>query len=422
VSSSGTYRYQVRAASRLARYLPIFAGTILATAFTLSVLYDGTDIARAAWVTGDELLGMFGGFGLVVLPVVFLVSAVLRRGVRRRILRMNAGAETIDLILERGRRAVLSTERIRSGYAQALPFGRVRLSLELSGGVTDGDRVIFELDGAEAAPLLERFVGRAPRFELVSSSWWFGSSLTAASVAVGAAIAHALGGRLAEVVDRFPFPGELSSVGPGFTLGLTVAAVGFVRALVAMAASPPDVVLGVDGVRVEGVVRRRFFPYASITAARATPHALLLDLQSGDTVLVPAPGAGRARMRALAEAVAARIGESVPSSARLPSLSDVSVGKWREAIVAGAAGGTGYREASISNEALERSLLGPGLTCEARVATAIALLARGEEPTHIRVAASAVADDTTRALLERLAEGEADDAALETLLLRKRTR
>src|SRR5690349_20611104 len=152
------------------RYLPIFAGLILATAFSLSVLYDGGDVARAAWMTGDELLGMFGGFGLVALPAIFVASAFARRGVPRGIVRLTRHARAIDVALEDGRLVHVPLSRVRSGFMDDLGNGRTRVSLELAGGVTDGDRVVIEID-REAAAAFADVVGAAPRFTLGAEGW-----------------------------------------------------------------------------------------------------------------------------------------------------------------------------------------------------------------------------------------------------------
>ncbi|HTJ84003.1 MAG TPA: hypothetical protein VL400_19925, partial [Polyangiaceae bacterium] len=70
----GTHRYELRAVALMVRYLPVFIGVVLSTAFTLSVLYDTSEIARVAWSNGADLLGLYGGFGAVVLPFLFMAS------------------------------------------------------------------------------------------------------------------------------------------------------------------------------------------------------------------------------------------------------------------------------------------------------------------------------------------------------------
>ena len=169
------------------RYLPIFAGVVLSTIFSLSVLTDGGEVARAAWTTGDELLGMFGGFGLIALPAIFLASAFARRGVPRVLYRTRIQSKGIDLYLEGGKRVHLAASRIRGGFVDELPDGQTRVSLELAGGVTDGDRVVIEADRETAASLAE-LVGPAPRFVLGAESWSWGATLSAISILGGVVI------------------------------------------------------------------------------------------------------------------------------------------------------------------------------------------------------------------------------------------
>jgi len=56
----GTHRYQVRALSSIARFLPVFVGVLLASVFSLSVLRDDAQVARIAFEVGNELLGLYG--------------------------------------------------------------------------------------------------------------------------------------------------------------------------------------------------------------------------------------------------------------------------------------------------------------------------------------------------------------------------
>lgn len=394
------------------RYLPIFAGLILATAFSLSVLYDGGDVARAAWMTGDELLGMFGGFGLVALPAIFVASAFARRGIARGVVRLTRHARAIDLALEDGRVVHVPLSRVRSGFMDELDDGRSRVSLELAGGVTDGDRIVLEVDRETAASFAD-VIGAAPRFTLGPEGWTTGALLSLASIATGSAIGAAVFARVERVMETI---GGTSVDGHGFEIGLMVAAVGVVRALVAAATSAPDLVVGIDGVRIEGALRKRFIPFASIEKASRDAFGLALELTDGERIRLSSSAIDADRARTILALIAERSGDTSPDSPRVAGPRHGSIGAWREAIQE-AISGAGYRGGTVSNEALARSLGTPGLSSEERVATAIALLARGEEPSRIRIAACGVAEDSTRAALERLAEGEADDAALEALLL-----
>lgn len=397
------------------RYLPIFAGMILATAFALSVLTDGGDVARAAWKTGEELLGMFGGFGLVALPAIFVASAFARRGVAKRILATRPQAKGVDLLLEGERRVHLAAARVRGGFVDDLDSGRVRVSLELAGGVTDGDRIVIEAERHEAAPFLG-LIGPAPRFELGAEGWRWGAALSAVSIVAGASL-----GEL--VFERVKHAAQLAGVdgasGAGFSLGMIVAAIGFVRGALAVAMAAREVTVGIDGIRIEGAIRKRFIAFEEIHSAQADTFGVVLDLEDGERLRLGSPGVEPARARTLAALISERLTEAAPSSPRVPiALGDGEVRAWRQAIE-DTTRGAGYRGNAESSEALSDSLAAPGLSPEERVATAIALLARGEEPERIRVAAASVADESTKAALERLAEGEADDEALETLLVRR---
>ncbi len=399
------------------RYLPIFAGVMMATAFSLSVLYDGGDVARAAWLTGDELLGMFAGFASVALPAIFFASAIARRGVPRGITRMTSTDRGVELDLDDGRTVMVARARVRGGFVDKLPGNRSRVSLELAGGVTDGDRVVLEVNDDEAAALGD-LVGAAPRFVMSADGWVLGATLSAGSAAVGWVLGALVFSRIERVAEALAIT---QPDGEGFALGVAAAAIGLVRALSAAAFSAADVIVGIDGLRIEGALRKRFIPFSSIRSVKHDALGVHLRLSGGERVRLGAPGLDRDRARSLVSMIEERISDTMsePASPRVPGLAQGSVGAWRRAIEE-AIHGTDYRGGAMSNESLARSLGTPGLSAEERVATAIALLARGEEPARIRIAACGVADDSTRAALERLAEGEADDAALEALLAKQR--
>lgn len=400
------------------RYLPVFAGVILATAFSLSVLTDGGDVARAAWTTGEELLGMFGGFGLVALPAIFLASAFARRGIEKRILTIRQEAKGIDLLLEGQKRVHVAAARVRGGFVDDLGDGRVRVSLELAGGVTDGDKIVIDAERADAAPFL-RLIGPAPRFELGAEGWRWGGALSTISIVVGANIGGLLFERVRQAAER---AGADDAHGAGFALGMAVAAIGLTRAVLAFAMAAREVTVGIDGIRIEGALRKRFVAFEEIRSAHADAFGVVLDLEDDERLRLGSPGMDPARARTLAALIAERLTDAAPASPRVPvALCEGEVKAWRRAIEE-MTRGAGYRDNAGSSEALSSSLEAPGLSPTERVATAIALLARGEEPDRIRIAAASVADESTKAALERLAEGEADDDALEVLLSKRGAR
>ncbi len=134
--STGEYRYQLRALTSLARYLPVYIGLMLAATFTLSVLYDGSDTGAAAYRAGADLLGLYGGFGAVVLPFLLLATARLRRGRPEPIVSSKLVAGALELVVRgrrRDRKVTIANRRVKSAYAYAPMAGRTKLSLELEG-------------------------------------------------------------------------------------------------------------------------------------------------------------------------------------------------------------------------------------------------------------------------------------------------
>ncbi len=417
----GTHRYELRALALIVRYLPVFVGVVLSTAFSLSVLRDNADIAKIAYTTGAELLGMYGGFGAVVLPFLFFATGLWRRGTRATMswAELDAtGGVTIDLAS--GKRVTLPRERIRSAYACPGPGGLTRVSLELEGGLTDGDRMVLDLEPFLAEPIAKRFASDAAKFDLARDGMAFGALINVAAIVGGAAIAGAIVRKLIAAGIELGIDTAALEAGSGsWGLGLTVAAAGFLHAALSLVTSPPTVAIGVDGVRIEGLFRRRFLPYRDITSVRRTRTGIELGVR-GHTVSIFAPSVGAERISALLATITERAAtaEHAPDSHRdvAPSVEGVRAVR---AAIERSLEPTSYRVAPETDAALAEALLAPGLDRRARLATAATLAARGtREP--IRVAALAVADDTTRLLLERLAEEEADLASIEAAMERAR--
>jgi hypothetical protein len=419
--AAGTHRYELRALALLVRYLPVFVGVVLATAFALSVVRDNADIARIAWTTGAELLGMYGGFAAVVLPFLFFATGLWRRGTRAPITWAEldaSGGITVDLAS--GKRITLAKERVRSAYACPGPDGRTRVSLELEGGLTDGDRMVLDLEPFLAEPIVKRFASDAAKFDLARDGMAFGALINVAALAGGAVVARTILGRLVAAATELGVePADLASGASSWSLGLTVAAAGFFHAVASLLSSPPTVALGVDGVRIEGLFRRRFLPYHQIRSVHATRAGIALDVD-GHAVSIFAPSVGPERIATLVSTIASRAAsaEHAPESHRGVEQPGEGMRAVRCAIERSLEP-TNYRVAPETDAALAEALLAPGLDRRARLATAATLAARGtREP--IRVAAHAVADDTTRMLLERLAEEEADLASIEAAMERAR--
>lgn len=409
------HRHQLRALSSIARYLPVFIGAMLSTAFALSVTTDSLDIALAAWQTGSELLGLYGGFGVVALPFVFFATAYLRRGKPRPVVRARLRRDELAVELTSGRTLFVPTERIRHGFSHPTEDGLVRVSLELEGGLTDGDRVVLDLDPKQAAPLVRRFVGDAPHYDLSRTSMTVGLAMFVFSAFAGVVGARVLLGRVLRAAEPLGISAlEVTS----WHVGLIVATTGLVHAALSLLLAPKSVVVGVDGLRIESIGGRRFLPYGSIRAVSASRWALVVVHERGRAVLW-APGVDAATLRSLADLADERRSVCRATSPTAPVSRPETIRRWREAIMK-RVDGLSYRQRSISNDDLTRILTSPAVSRDLRIEAALALASRGSkgDRSRIRLAAATVADDATRVLLERIAEDEASDSVLESLLLR----
>lgn len=95
-----------------------------------------------------------------------------------------------------------------------------------------------------------------------------------------------------------------------------------------------------------------------------------------------------------------------------------TVAQWRADLAALAAASPGYRDAVIDRARLEALVADPATPLERRVGASLALAHAAPEaaPTRVRVAAEANVDPAERELLLRVADGSADDDALEAAL------
>jgi hypothetical protein len=298
------------------------------------------------------------------------------------------------------------------------------VSLELTGGLTEGDRVVLELDEPAAEEVEKRFAGRAARIDLATRGPVVGGVITTVACAVGTITALSTYAALEQSVAQRPYDAALVGGSLGWTIGLVVAHVGFFHALFSLLASPPSVIVGIDGIRIEGFFVR-FVAYSDMIRVTPSFRGFTIELRSGKCVHVRGLGICMERASALVRAIETRLSSPAASSLELPRLEagPDSVRSWREAVLRRAST-SDYRHATLSRESLARCLTEPGLDGDRRVAAALALSTfdEGDAKSRIRLAAGAVADEPTRALLERMAEGEADDDAIEAALYYSSTR
>ncbi|NUP10447.1 MAG: hypothetical protein HOW73_30725 [Polyangiaceae bacterium] len=401
----GTHRHELHALSSLTRYLPVFIGVILAIPFSASVLKDELQTARRAWETGSELLGLYGGFGAIILPFLFLVTARLRRGRTRAIASATIQEDELVIAVSGARTLTIPLDRIRRGFSTPLPEGRVQLNVELQGGLTEGDRVVLELDREQAEPLVRRLVGVAPHFVLGRSSFGVGFSVFAASIGVGVYVANLILGSVFEAAAKLTVTAEEMSA---WTLGMTVIAAGAVHAVLSLVMAPRAIVVGVDGLRLETLTGRSFIPYERIEQVFAIGWGIVIQ-HEGLTSFVFAPGADRETLGSVAVLANERIARFDRKEGSANGGQPQTVIRWKEALTSRLEGST-YRQATLSENDLADSIRVPGVPREYRIAAAMALSSRGNR-IRIQEAAAATADERTRALLERIAEEEASEVA-----------
>jgi hypothetical protein len=412
----GSYRHQVRALASLARYVPVFIGVVLATAFTLSVMRDDPDTASQAWVVGSELLGLFGGFGLVALPFIFLATAALRRGRVKPIVEVSV--EQRDLHLHSATHTLLvPRERIRSASAFAKK-DRVEIGIELDGGLTDGDHLVLDLPEKQARGVIECVVGEAPEFDLTRTRYGLGIVLWGVSVLLGGALANALLSEIIESLARMPRLIPTAEHIDGWRFGLLVTASGVVNAILNAFVAPASIKVGVDGLRIRTPLRRRFVPYETIRSVSAHRGMLVVErIGKRSPIRVIAFGVASEILAAVARTAHERLGHRAPMGDLVPPSEPKAVRRWREALL-GRADGVTYRSSPVSDEALADAVHALGVPASGRVAAAAVLASRGSEDDRerIRIAASSVADDATRTLIERIAEIEADEDTVDAII------
>ena len=225
-----------------------------------------------------------------------------------------------------------------------------------------------------------------------------------------------------------------------------------------------EVIVGTDGVALEGFGRRRFVSYSRVRRVARDPRGVRLYLNDGVSMLLPTlaesgaplpvtPGMDApfdpasvkrgiprgvpvgdlyrkdlARREALFEriekAMQAR-GQSRVSQVQLAQLDRQrrSLPEWRKALRALLAiEGSGYRGAALGSDQLAEVVEDAGAPAERRVAAAIALSGKGdpEARRRVRVAVEACADQDLRAALEHAAEGEIEEAELHRAMKQRR--
>ena len=344
--------------------------------------------------------------------------------------------------------------------------------LHLEGGRQVAMRVPGRIEGesllrAARVSVVDRVL-RVPLRSLASSQR-FGEVMGVASMALLLPFVFAGGGGLIWFVVMYLLHGSPIDDPRGLTilvsmlLALSVLSVVGVRFL-ARFLRRREVIVGTDGVALEGFGKRRFVSYSRVRRVARDPRGVRLYLNDGVSVLLPTltesnaplpvtPGVDApldpasvkrgiprgvpvddlyrkdlARREALFErieqAMQAR-GQSRVSQVQLAQLDRQrrTLPAWRKDLRALlAVEGSGYRGAALGSDQLAEVVEDAGAPAERRVAAAIALSSKGdpEARRRVRVAVEACADQDLRAALEHAAEGELEEAELSRVVKQRR--
>jgi hypothetical protein len=237
-----------------------------------------------------------------------------------------------------------------------------------------------------------------------------GRKLLLGALVVGPALAFF--GGAAQLAVRDAAAGNPTSIAPrvvgALLIMLTVAAV-------MQLAVPPRVVVGSDGVRIEGRLRRRFVPFVGVRGVDCAPDGVWLRRDEGD-VLLRTEGVARVPTRPSAntialyhrvrEARALGLGGDV-GQAKLALLErrGQSVGEWLQRLRALPAQ-SDYRSTGVAPDELVQVLLDPSGRAEARIGAAAALIERSEPGVRerVRIAAGATANEKLRIAIDAVAD------------------
>lgn len=222
----------------------------------------------------------------------------------------------------------------------------------------------------------------------------------------------------------------------GYLSGVVFAAAVYGSYKLLQAMTPPLATVGVDGVEIRELGRRRFIPLDGVAGVGVTTLGVTLTMKDGaEIVLTTLRHRGHDDLRvevATREALARRIRGALAAR----KASDAGVTRvdtlerkgrtfesWREELTALGRDHAGYRRAGLGRDDLGRVLDDLAAPAEHRIAAAMALSSSDDEATRrrVRVAAAACADPDLRAALEAAAEAELEEALVERVVGRQVT-
>lgn len=370
---------------------------------------------------------MFGAYGQLLLllhPLLLAAAAVFevaRRNPRPRLVEGDIRVEPETVELPDGtvlRRALLAQGFVTAtdgGGARVTLFGP-RIPIELQLESEERGRALLAALGLDASQTAVTFTGQS---RVATLPLW-----TRVLGMIGAflpAVAFLAFGVLRATVDRgLSSPGMLSLITGAFMIFAPLGPL-------ALLARPARISVGVDGVAIVWLGRRRYVPFGRVESVEVLKPELGSKVSRGvalvldDGERVPLPLSAASLVEGEAQRLQARI-EQARAARTARSTHHAPVQRMAEdghALVtslrrSGLGAVAGPREGATDPERLLATLEDAGAPAAARAQAAIALCADGDEDSRARtlLAARQVASPRLRIAFERAAEQHVEDAAL----------
>lgn len=185
----------------------------------------------------------------------------------------------------------------------------------------------------------------------------------------------------------------------------------------------PRVIVGSDGLRIVGVLRPRFVPFARVKSVRVAAYGvegvgMILVETDSSPVALPVVGQSSEQVAALVERIEKGRERWAAGGSRALDLLDRagrSTREWLEALRKLPAEG-GFRTAALDRTDLERVLADPQVALERRIGAALALRDDPAARKRVRVAAEQSAEPRVRVAPEAAAADDLDEAEIEKAL------
>jgi len=342
------------------------------------------------------LVAALGGGFFATLSLALAVH--FRGGVKGRPGPVEVTEDEVVLGVGRGAQRVPLRD-IVAGIAMPAKDGCV-VRIEVAGG----DVHLVTVKDAEAAERLLEALRIDPAHRRYTVRWAT-MSFAALSAILGSAAV------LAVLVESVPRVLE-SLANPVTLLFIFYAAFPVLIAWVVRRLGWREVGVGTDGLFLRGTTRQRFVRFVDIKSVRRGPPVEVV-LHDDKRIGLPTPDNYLRRKALLQRITKARaVAMATPEAmAELLARRGRPLSQWRDELVKQLQGGS-YRDAPFTRETAVRILEDPRVQAEQRIAAALALTGT-EDPeaaSRIRIAADVCASPKLRVALEKVVDGDAEDA------------